>query len=262
MVVSLTRHERKRQENIEFSALPTLTLLTDYQIYLINHTTSIMLVQNLIQLARETTQFTIDTERDYATKAPALIQIEFIHRHSVVLLIETWHLPHSSSVLFWLLRSLLKIIFRPTNVLFSWGDSVFELSDFVNFGLFSLETIHELTTIDVQHEFKQWYNHRFPHTCGLPSFCGDTPHCTCQHRPVKNRNDPWSLQRAIAYTFQEFLDKSRTKSNWGRPMSRINIHQYSTVAKKEIKRIDEHLILYAVNDCLAVTKLMMLLDLN
>ena len=259
------RNQRKRQLNMELSVLPTLMPLTDCQIYLINQTTSPELLQNLIQMARQTTEFTIDTEQDYSTHQPALIQIQFIRANSLVLLIEACHLPHSSSVLFWLIRALLKIILRSSNVFFSWGDPILELESFVPFGLFSLDNIYQLTTVDVQREFKTWYNHRFPHTCAYPPFHDDSPDCTCRHRPVKNPNNQWSLQRAIAYTFHEFLDKSCTKSNWSRPLTlrrHSNVYQYSVLANKKVKQMHEDLILYAVNDCLAVTKLMLLLDLN
>ena len=257
------RKDRRSQLNMELSVLPTFCPFTDCQIYLVNHSTSPMLLQDLIQLARQTTRFVIDTEHDYVTHEPALLQIEFIHVKSTVLLVEACHQPHLSSVLFWLIRSLLKIIFSPSNVLLSWGDLFLELSAFVQCGLVSYHTIHQLTTIDVQRQFKLWYNQHFPHTCGLPPFHDDSPVCICHHRPVKHANDQWSLQRAIAYTFHQFLDKSRTKSNWTRPLSRRrNVYQYSLVANKQAKQIHEHLILYAVNDCLAVTKLMMTLNLD
>ena len=115
----MNRNERQRQLNMALSVLPAFTPLTDCQIYLINQTTSPLLLPDLIQLARQTTQFIIDTEHDYWTHEPAVIQIQFLHTSSVVLLIETCHLPNRSSVLFWLIRSLLKIVFQPANVLFA-----------------------------------------------------------------------------------------------------------------------------------------------
>ena len=257
------RNYRRSLLNRELSVLPTFRPFTDCQIFLVNHSICPMLVQDLIQLARQTTRFVIDTERDYVTHDPALLQIEFIHVKSVVLLVEACHLPHSSSVLFWLIRSLLKIIFSPSNVLFCWGDLVFELNAFVDYGLVSQHVIDQLTTTDVQYEFKQWYNQRFPHTCGLPPLHNDNPVCTCLHRPVKHASDQWSLQRAIAYTFYEFLDKTRTNSKWSYSLGRgNNFYQYSLIASKQAKKIYEHLILYAVNDCLAVTKLMMTVNLG
>ncbi len=99
----MNRNERQRQLNMALCVFPKFSPLFDCQIYLINQTTPSMLIQDLIQLAKQTTQFTIDTECDYITHKPALIQIEFLNINSVVLLIETCHLPHHSSVLFWLI---------------------------------------------------------------------------------------------------------------------------------------------------------------
>ncbi|WP_233601883.1 hypothetical protein, partial [Corallococcus sp. AB038B] len=124
-------------------------------------------------MARQTTQFIIDTEHDYWTHEPSVIQIQFIHTNSVVLLVEIFHLPPHSSVLFWLIRSLLKVVFQPANVLFAWVDLLFELSDFVHSALFSFDAICQMNTIDVQCCFKEWYNQRFPHTCGLGALQDD-----------------------------------------------------------------------------------------
>ncbi len=97
--------------------------------------------------------------------------------------------------------------------------------------MFSLNTLHQINAIDIQRDFKKWYNQTFPHMCGLRQF-------------------------------REFLDKSRIKSNWGQCLSLIgNVHQYAMVNKK-MKQTRAHLINYATNDCLAVTKLTMVVELN
>jgi len=85
----MNRNEQQRQLNVALSVYPKFSPLSDCQIYLLNQRTSPMLIQDLIQLARQTTRFTIDTECDYLTHEPALIQIEFLNTNSVVLLIET-----------------------------------------------------------------------------------------------------------------------------------------------------------------------------
>ena len=259
----MNRYQRQRQLNAALSVYPTFSPLADCQIYLLNASTLPSLIKDLIELARRTTRFTIDTECDYLTHEPALIQIEFLNINSAMILIETCHLPHASSVLFWLIRSLLKVIFQPANTILSWGDVTFELSAFVHYGLFSLHAVHQITNIDVQLRFKEWYNQTFPHTCGLqPSHHDDSTLCVCSHRPIKQTNNPWSLQRAIAYTFHEFLDKTPTKSDWSQSLSLVrNVYQHSTM-KRNIRPTRTHLITYAANDCLAVTKLMMVVDLN
>jgi hypothetical protein len=257
----VNRNERQRQLNMKLSVLPKFIPANDYKIYHINRITSPILLPDLIQLARETIKFTIDTEHDYYTHQAALIQIEFIQAKSVVLLIETCHLPHASSLLFWLIQSLFKVILQPSNTIYSWGDAIFELSHFIQYGLFSSKTLQQINTINIQKRFKKWYNKIFVHDCGLLPLDNDNPLCTCLHRPVKNKNDQWSLQKAIAYTFNQFLDKKRRKSSWSRSLDIAYLQQHSVLNNNQ-KKILEHLILYAVNDCLAVTKLLVPLKLN
>jgi hypothetical protein len=252
----INRNERRRQVNMELSNLQTFTPLNDYQIYHINRATSTMLLPHLIESARKTTKFTVDTEHDYYTRQPALIQIEFIQTKSIILLIETCHLPRRSSVLFWLIQSLFKAIFKPSNTIYSWGDAIFELSDFLQYDLFSSQILHQIMAIDIQQHFKKWYNKIFTHDCGLLPFADDNMLCKCSHRPVKRPDDQWSLQKAIAYTFDEFLDKTRTKSRWGLCLDLANAQQFAIINKKQRKIIEE-LVVYAANDCLAVTKLVL-----
>ena len=247
------RHERQRRLNEELSVLPTFTPLNDFTVHLINHSTSTMLMQSLIELARQTRRFTIDTEQDYYSHRPALIQVEFVQATSVVILVEVCHLPHPSSTLFWLIRSLFKVILRPEKLILGWGDIVDELSSFIDDGLFSSDLLEQITTIDVQHQFKSWYNDRHPHRCDLTPSADDHITCTCSYRPVKNRNDKWSLQKAVAYLFDEFLDKSRTKSNWSRRLDCKDVRRYTITNRKENET--RELISYAAKDCLAVTKL-------
>lgn len=258
----MARCERQQQLNLQLSALPTFIPLTDSEIYYINGTTSTSLMADLIGWARKTRRYTIDTEHDFYTCVPAFIQIEFLHSEpSIVLLIETCHLPPASSVLFWLIRSLLKIIFKPSNMLFSWGDLTFELANFIDYGLFSLNMIIAVDKINLQLRFKNWYNRTFIHTCGcLPIAGEDNLSCTCLHRPIKDRNHQWALQKAIAYTFNEFLDKNQRRTPWSQCLIFNYIHQYSLINNSRMKSIFDRRIIYAVNDCLAVTKLLMVIE--
>ena len=254
----MTRHERQRQLNIQLSALPSFTPLNGYELHHINHSTPSLLLQDLIDMARKTMRYSIDTENDYRTHRPALIQIEFVRQRSIVLLVEVCHLPHPSSTLFWLMRSLFKVILQPANMILSWGDAIRELSEFVPCGLFSTTMVDQMRMIDVQGRFKGWYNNTFRHTCGVPSR-DDHPSCTCSHRPVKNSSNPWSLQKAVACTFYQFLDKTRTKSNWSQRLDRGDVRS-SSMFDRNANIIRAQMIQYATNDCLAVTKLFAVLE--
>jgi len=247
------RNERQQQWNTIFSVLPPFHPVNDYDVYLINHSTSTILMQTLIELARQTTTFTIDTEQDYYSHQPALIQIEMIREQSVVILVEVCHLPHPASVSSWLMRALFKVIFQRDKLILGWGDIVDELTTFIDYGLFSSHLIKQINTIDVQHRFKSWYNRQYPHGCGLLPHADDQTTCTCPYRPVKHENHRWSLQKAIGYLFDEFLDKSRTKSNWSRRLDSKDTRRFTITNRKEDD--SRELIAYAVNDCLAVTKL-------
>ena len=243
----MNRHERRRrQQNDMLSALPPFTPENEYDLYHINQGTSSLLLQDLIEMARKTTQYSIDTENDYHSHRPALIQIEYVRQRSVILLVEVGHLPHWSSAVFWLIQSLFKVILQPSNRILSWGDGASELSAFVPCGLFSTTMVDQTYMIDVQDRFKGGYNKRYPHTCGIPSD-DDHPSCTCLYRPVKNSNNPWSLQKAVAWTFCQFLDKSYTKSNWSRRLDYDDGQSSSMIE-------------YAAHDCLAVSKIFAVID--
>ena len=242
----MNRNERRRQQNNMFSALPPFTPENEYDLHHINQRTSSLLLQELIEVARKTMQYSIDTENDYHSHRPALIQIEYVRQRSVILLVEVGHLPHRSSALFWLIQSLFKVILQPSNRILSWGDGASELSAFLPCGLFSMTMVDQTCMINVQDSFRRGYNRRYPHACGLPSD-DDHPSCTCLYRPVKNRHNPWSLQKAVAWTFCQFLDKSYTNSNWSRCLDSGDVRCSLMVE-------------YAANDCLAVTKIFAVIE--
>jgi hypothetical protein len=66
---------------------------------------------------------------------------------------------------------------------------------------------------------------------------------------------------AITYVFREFLDKIRTKSSWSQSLDLSRLKK-SFIPNMKQKTIVKQMIKYAVNDCLAVTKLAKLLDLT
>jgi len=56
------------------------------------------------------------------------------------------------------------------------------IPNFIQYGLFSLHTLHQINNSDIQRHFKRWYNKAFKHDCGLPPFEDDHVSCTCIHR--------------------------------------------------------------------------------
>ncbi|CAF4593020.1 unnamed protein product [Rotaria sp. Silwood2] len=174
----MNRNTRKYELNSALSVLQVFNPLNDYHIHHINQSTSPILLHDLIEQARKTTRFTIDTEDDYYTHQPALIQIEFIQDKSIILLIEINHLPHSSSVVFWLIRSLLKVIFNSLNVIYSWGDAKDELSKLIPCRLLSSETLLEINNMNTQKIFKNWHDRKPKRQCILVSLDAVNRLCT------------------------------------------------------------------------------------
>ncbi|CAF1350819.1 unnamed protein product [Rotaria sordida] len=254
----MNRNARKHELNMALSVLPIFNPLNDYRIYHINQLTSSILLHNLIEQAKKTIQFTIDTEDDYYTHRPSLIQIEFIQHQSIVLLIEVHHLPQATSVIFWLIRSLLKIILNPSNCIYSWGNGENELNKFISCGLFSSKQLKQINNIDVQKLFKNWHDQKLTHEyiC-LPRDIQKRLHAYSK-QSIETSGHHWSLQMAIVYACQEFLNKCRTKSRWSRNLYIVNNNQ-SLVMNAKQNNIIQEMIQYAVNDCLAVTKLVSIL---
>ncbi|CAF3018839.1 unnamed protein product [Rotaria sp. Silwood2] len=257
----MNQNTRKYELNSALSILQVFNPLNDYHIHHINQSTSPILLHDLIKQARKTTRFTIDTEDDYYTHQPALIQIEFIQDKSIILLIEINHLPHPSSIVFWLIRSLLKVILHSLNVIYSWGDAKDELSKFIPSRLLSSETLLEINNMNIQKIFKNWHDRKPKRQCISVSLDTVNRLYTYSRKSTTNFNHKWSLQMAIAYAFHEFLDKSRTKSRWIRNLDMTNNNR-SFVVNLKVNRIVEEMIEYAVNDCFAVTKLVSMLKLD
>ncbi|CAF1691399.1 unnamed protein product, partial [Adineta ricciae] len=69
----------------------------------------------------------------------------------------------------------------------------------------------------------------------------------------KHKHNQWSLQKAIADAFDEFLGKSHSESKW---------RQSLTSSNQTTQGICHELIRYAASDCLAITKLQLLVICN
>ncbi len=70
----------------------------NYDYYFIHERTDIQLVDYLIDQAKTTNNFSMDTEDDPFSHRAATLQVEFIHRNfsSIVIIIEANYLPLSS----------------------------------------------------------------------------------------------------------------------------------------------------------------------
>lgn len=109
---------------------------SSYRFYFINSETSTETLVDLIEFAKETKTYTLDTEDQQRFRQPslgALIQIEFTHSHdrSIVLLIETFYLPPEDSSRFEKIGLLCRTIFSKEHRILTWGELENELSKFL-----------------------------------------------------------------------------------------------------------------------------------
>ncbi len=107
-------------------------------------------------------EFNLDTESINIYKQgdkPALIQLQILlsYYSSLALVIETCHLPQENQTCFILLQDLFRIIFAEDKKLYIWRPKN-ELLSFVVFKLFSYEHIDRLDSINLQDQFKRFWN--------------------------------------------------------------------------------------------------------
>ena len=225
------RNWRKNTRRIEKnetlkSTYPPFQPSSDITIIHIHHLMNISTLNELIIKAQQTYPYVFDTEgeKNQQYKKGALIQIQFIHStaQSTVILIETNYLPDRQTVLYEKIEELWSTIFNHNNEIITWGPIDNELEDFRH-----IEFIHIGNNIDstnLQILFRSWYNEKQR----------SITHPEMERRDGDDSNDEemdgiydelnettysgtlvvWSLQDAIATTFNKFLDKSLTVNWW------------------------------------------------
>lgn len=219
---------------------------SSYRYFHIHTETPIDIIDDLIDYANEITTYTVDTEDQMRLRQEslgALIQIEFIYpnKPTIIILIETLHLPPRNSTLFEKISRLCKTIFKKGHLIYGWGKITKEMNKMYRYKLFNIDDMNEITEVDVQSDFKRWFNETYP---------------TSIHRKTAN-NEKFSLQKAIYLTFNEWLDKRLTLADWGCALdvkSSMFTDQNHRIINDEI-HIRQLMILYAMNDCFSVTKL-------
>ncbi|CAM4762248.1 unnamed protein product [Rotaria magnacalcarata] len=107
------------------------------------------------------------------------------------------HLPYQCSKLFWLIKSVLKVIFNSTNYLFSWGNAKSELNELIPYGLLTSERLRLINDIDIQKNFRNWHNNMLKQKCG-----------------VRSVFDADNMLHSTAFTFNEFFE-TMSKSSQG-----------------------------------------------
>ncbi|CAF1561744.1 unnamed protein product [Rotaria magnacalcarata] len=134
------------------------------------------------------------------------------------------HLPYQCSKLFWLIKSVLKVIFNSTNYLFSWGNAKSELNELIPYGLLTSERLRLINDIDIQKNFRNWHNNMLKQKCG-----------------VRSVFDADNMLHSTAFTFNEFFDKFSIKqeNNGQQQLSSIQSSSSSNDTPTKISALTE-----------------------
>ena len=224
----------------------------NYQQFFVNYRTTEDTLIHLIETIDKSQTFTLDTESvgiHNKPNKPALIQLQVVlsNSSSYIIFIEVCHLPNATTTTFLLIRQLFEALFKPENNIHVWGE-IDELESFVRYHLFTSDEIYKSTNINVQKDFKRFWNENFPHA---PSTTNDEK-CRCEGCLGIQTNNPWSLQDAIGYGMSQWLDKRITRSPFDigldPNMQRLNEKQ------SDYRRVMSQ---YAANDCAAIYQLLL-----
>jgi hypothetical protein len=265
--------ERAEELNLQY---PPYNPSSNINVVHLHHQTKITTINELIQQAKTTQRYTIDTEsqRHQRENHGALVQIEMIRsiNYSTIILLEINHLPDVDSRLFERIKELWSIIFNSGNEIITWGPFA---KEFENFQHLEWMTIGKIKKVNLQFLFQEYQDGTLTHPVterrvaitGVPM---DTPGdnndysdeeellTTTSH---KKQQIIWSLQSAVATALNKFLDKSETLNEWKCGLdleletwrSRLfSKKQYDMQVEKQ-QRIK--MINYAVHDCTSVTEL-------
>ncbi|CAM4779814.1 unnamed protein product [Rotaria magnacalcarata] len=248
------RHVRLEEQNNHYrrNYRPFTIPSSFYNIVHVHRFTSIDTISTLINHFESCYRYSIDTESDRLTNELSLIQVHSIPQHlpSFIVLVELNHLPASDTVLFEKIKLLFCFLFRLGNIIFSWGSMHTELAPVIHINLFTWPSL--ALVINLQDAFPGWYSRAQPF-CKVcrpvqlsTTFMSSNSSCTCSNNsPYVNQGEKWSLQNAIRYTANLFLDKSATRRTWS---IMLDPHYSPLTSYEQRKRID-----YAIYDCFAVT---------
>ncbi|CAF4972867.1 unnamed protein product [Rotaria sp. Silwood1] len=246
-----------------------------YVLYFINSLTTEAELKMLCNVIKGATDFIFDTESDIRSYTPALIQVLIVQEDpepSLVLLIETTHLPDISSNRFREIQNLFYHLFRIGTNLYSWGPLVDELERFQIYQLFSISIPSNV--FNVQRIFTGWFNEHINMkpddnnnttdyddsiVINAPQFDPELflPPTMMNHLKIIN-NQLWSLQDAIAYIFYQYLSKRETLRSWAIGLDKRLPSRDKNYSLNYRKR----LIKYASYDCLSLMEIILFMYEN
>jgi hypothetical protein len=209
----LTRSETAsigRNVTRNISDLPCFKSIRPFLLYSICPTTAKRIMTDLMDTANQTRQFSIIPQLSTLMPHSLSMQIALCQPSCTLLaVIESFDPTTMEFEFLQFLQQLFSIIFRSSNTIQTWGDLRTQLTPFIQVGLLSNEQVAYPRFNNVRNRFKTWYNQTFPHhqQCHqrLDYDSIDGPLCSCSHRPCKSSTSRWSLFKAIAYTFDEYM---------------------------------------------------------
>jgi hypothetical protein len=239
----------------------------------LHHQTEITIINQLIQQAKITKRYTMDTEsqKRQSENHGALIQIEMVNsiNCSTVILLEIYHMPDVDSLLFERIKELWSIIFNSGNEIITWGPIANELENFQHMEWIK---IGKTKKINLQYLFQEWHDGTLAHPeterrvaiTGVPMDTPGDDDDSDEEELFTSYNEPtivWSLQSAVATALNKFLDKLLTINDWNCGLdltletwrSRLFSKKYYDMQVEKQQRIK--MIDYAVHDCTSVTEL-------
>ncbi|CAF3395889.1 unnamed protein product [Rotaria sp. Silwood2] len=269
---SIKKDEKERRYEQLF---PPYHPCKPYVIHFINSLTTEEELKILCNVIKCTTDFIFDTESDIHSHVPALIQILLVQQHSehsVILLIETTHLPDISSSRFPEIQNLFYNLFRSATNLYSWGLLKDELTRFEIYQLYSLSIPSRI--FDVQRLFTRWFDECIHIKSDDKDNTINYDDSIIIHAPaldpelflppeMMNRlkvmnNQLWSLQDAIAYLFYKYLSKRDTLRSWSIGLDK----RLSSRNKNYSLNYRKRLIQYASYDCLSLMEIILFMHEN
>ncbi|CAF0946218.1 unnamed protein product [Rotaria sordida] len=111
------KKEQDLQEECRTGKLTPFQQPKNYLCYFMHEQTDILKIDELIDQAKLTKHFSIDTENDALTHKPATLQVEFIRQTlpSIITIIEVQYLPSVTTPLFKKIQQLCAITFTSNN---------------------------------------------------------------------------------------------------------------------------------------------------
>lgn len=209
--IDLFSYYRKKFNNLK--NLHHFQPLQPFKLLFIHALQPMFVLDEFIVQAKKTKIFTILPKLNKEHTNQMLLQIEFVQEtKSILTLIEYNHDIDRNTRYFHKLNTFFRILFDSSNIIQTWGNCKKQLAVGTGFHLFTHGELMKIQFLDIQQDFKEWYNNTFPHRIECSQYLKyntlESKSCSCSHRPYKTKSSQWSLPQALAYTFDENLHTS------------------------------------------------------